>query len=217
MTDKVAIAYFSRHGTTELNAHNCYRGMQDVSLDKSGEADARSLAKFFKGIDLCPYVLMSDMKRTDETLQIINAEREKDGQAPLVGRATSMLRPLNVGDLSGQPRTKENQAIVEYHADHPNIPFSGGASLNEFRARVRPIINQAVELAQHTGKPVLVLGHSSVVHEVGQVVHGDHESVVVRPGGIACLYWDPQEKKFDAEAVLRPDKGREKRRPDLIS
>lgn len=189
--------------------------MQDVSLDKAGEADARAAAAFLKDIDLCPYVLMSDMKRTHETLCIINEERKKSGLPGLIGRPTAQLRPLNVGDLSGQPRTKENQAIVEYHAAHPNIPFPGGASLNEFRARVRPIISGAVDLAQQFRKPVLVLGHSSIIHEVGQVVHGNHESVVVRPGGIAVLFWE--NGKFDAEVATRPDKGRAARRPDVIS
>lgn len=217
MSEHLELAFFGRHGTTELNAANCYRGMQDVSLDKAGEADARAMAAFLKDIDICPYVLMSDMKRTCETLCIINQERKKAGLAGLVGRPTAQLRPLNVGDLSGQPRTKENQSIVEYHAAHPDLPFPGGASLNEFRTRVRPVINQAVELAQRCQKPVLVLGHSSIVHEVGQVVHGNHESVVVRPGGIALLFWNTKEGKFDAKVVTRPDKGRAARRPDVIS
>jgi broad specificity phosphatase PhoE len=206
-----------RHGTTDLNAANCYRGMQDVSLDKVGEDDAREIAWFLRDIGLCPYVLMSDMRRTAETLHIINQERKKAGLQRLVGRPTPRLRPLNVGDLSGQPRTLENQKIIQYHADHPDTPFPGGASLNEFRHRVDPVLNNAVELAQQVGQPVGVLGHSSIVHEVGQMVRGDHEAVIVCPGGIAVVCWDPEESRFDAQVVLKPDKGRAKRRADIIS
>jgi broad specificity phosphatase PhoE len=217
MSDRVVLAYFGRHGTTELNAKNCYRGMSDVSLDAAGCRDARAMAKFFESIDLCRYVIMSDMTRTEETLRIINEERAEHGLPALIARPTSSLRPLDVGDLSGQPRSKENQAIIEYHAAHPDISFPGGASLNEFRARVRPVINQAVELAQTCHKPVLVLGHSSIVHEVGQVVEGDHKAVVVRPGGIAALYWDAPAGKFGASVALKPDTEWPKRRGDLIS
>jgi hypothetical protein len=33
-----------------------------------------------------------------------------------------------------------------------------------------------------------LIAHSSVVHETGAILHGDHKSVLVQPGGAIAIY-----------------------------
>ena len=48
----------------------------------------------------------------------------------------------------------------------------------------------------------MVVAHSSIIHELGNVVHNDHTSTLVRPGGVAAVSFDG--KAFSAKPLIRP-------------
>lgn len=203
------VSLYARHGSTVLNSSGCFRGMMDLSLDAQGIQDAHRLAEFLKDYQIFPIVVLSDMKRARETAHIIGSTLKSSDQ-PIQYRETPELRALNVGKLSGQKRTAENEAIVAYHADNPDVPFEGGESLNDFRTRVHPIMEHGIEVAIKHGCPVLFVAHSSVIHEVGQITHKDHTASLVKPGGVTkicacdgCLCSEP---------IFRPDNTKTKSR-----
>jgi broad specificity phosphatase PhoE len=204
------LLYCARHGTTTLNSSNCYRGAIDVPLDSAGRKDAHRLAFFFAGIEIYPVIYLSDRKRTRETASIIG-QRQTD----IEYRELPQLRALNLGHLSGQKRTAETEQEIQEHVKNPDMLFEDGESLNDFRSRVRPLIGEAIELAQSSGFPVLFVVHSSIVHELGEVFEGDHNATLVRPGGVACAYI--HDGRVQAEPVLKPDLARVKSRQEVIS
>ena len=208
------VSLYARHGTTELNASGCFRGMKDLPLDDKGIQDAHRLAEFLKNKDFYPIIVLSDMQRAQQTAKIIKEALSKAGRHVDLSLSQE-IRPLNVGKLSGQKRTPENEAIVTHHANHPDEAFDGGESLNDFRRRVHPVMVQGIETAIRAGVPVLFVAHSSTVHEIGNVTHKDHLASLVLPGGLAEVY--ACGNRFCSEPVLKPDMSRGKRPGQLIS
>lgn len=195
MSEKHILAYVARHGTTDLNQQNAFRGPIDAPLDAAGKRDAHKLAFYFEPIDVS-CIIHSDRKRTRTTADII-AQRKADIDVS----ENAGLRAWDVGDLGGKPKNEENEAIVAWHVAHPNIPLPGGESLDQFKARVRPLIADAIDMGIHSGVPPLIVAHSSVIHEVGAMIGGHHEHTLVEPGGVAAIY--VAGGKLDAEPVFK--------------
>jgi broad specificity phosphatase PhoE len=117
---------------------------------------------------------------------------------------TENLRALNVGKFSGQERTKASLQELKGYLDDRDTPIPGGESLQHFKARIRACMAEFADVAIKAGKPVLLIAHSSIIHEVGSYIHGDHNAVLVKPGGIAVMYRDDSGKP-GAAAAYRMD------------
>lgn len=191
------LVYVARHGTTILNSNGCFRGPLDPDLDKKGWADANSLKYYFEPIELGG-IFYSPKKRSRHTAMLINRGRLG---IPYVGHEN--LQALDVGDLGGQKKTPETEAVVKYHTENPDEPFAGGESFNDFRGRVRPLLVDAVKLALRYGNPTLIVAHSSIVHETGELFNGDHSSTLVDPGGCAAVFCE--DGKLKAGPIFKPD------------
>lgn len=192
------LVYVARHGTTVLNTNGCFRGPLDPDLDGQGWRDAHALAFYFEPLDLGA-IFFSPKKRSRHTAMLIN--KAKGGDLPYHGHQN--LQALNVGDLGGQKKTPETEKIVKHHTENMDDPFPGGESFNEFRGRVRPLLIDAVKMALRYGKPTLIVAHSSIVHETGELFNGDHSSTLVHPGGVAAVYIE--DGKLKAEPIFKPD------------
>ena len=173
---KIPVCYICRHGTTLLNQENCFRGRNDVELDAKGRRDANRLAFYFEPIEVS-HIVSSDRKRADETADVI---ADKKG---MEYRVTPMLRAWNVGIYSGKEKTPETVEEFEQYVRQPALKIPEGESLNEFKNRVRPAIMEACQVGEACGIPVLLVAHSSIVHEAGSMFHGDHSACLVEPGG----------------------------------
>jgi broad specificity phosphatase PhoE len=178
---KHILVYIARHGTTDLNQKDAFRGPIDAPLDKDGYRDAHTLAHYFEDIDIS-HIFHSDKKRTRETAKII-ADRKN-----MKATGNPNLSAWNVGDLGGKPKDEQNLDIIEWHVNHPDDPLPGGEALNQFKDRIRPLIMEAVEAARENGVPILIVAHSSVIHEVGSMLTDDHEHTLVEPGGVCAIF-----------------------------
>jgi len=196
LDDSKIVAYFVRHGTTDLNQQNAFRGPIDAPLDAAGIRDANKVATLFEPIDIS-YIFHSDKKRTRKTAEIIS-ERKPDVEV----FSNPNLSAWNVGDLGGELKSEENLKIVEYHVHNPDVAIPGGESFNDFKSRIRPLLQDAIEMGLHSGVPPLLVVHSSVIHELGSMIGGHHEYTLVEPGGVAAAYVDNGE--LDAEPIFRP-------------
>lgn len=187
----------ARHGTTLLNSSGCYRGSADPGLDAHGIEDAKNLARLLKPLEVSR-ILCSDRLRARQTADIVGKGKGQPVQI------TENLRALNVGKFSGQERTQANIDELQHYLDHRDERIPGGESLNSFKARIRPCLAEAAEVAIKAGAPVLLIAHSSIVHELGSFIRGDHNAVLVKPGGIAVMHIGDGGKP-DAAAVYRTD------------
>lgn len=195
------LIYILRHGTTELNQDNKFRGWIDVPLDEKGRQDAREAADFLrdKGIS-CVYC--SDMGRASETAQIVCEELGLDEPTP-----DFRLRPWDVGELSGEDKDA-NRPTLEYHIDHPDDAIPGGESLSEFGERTRQAFEFYLEEARHEGIKLIVCHTSNVIQAEnlvkGEGAEGRPESKdSVLPGGVVVV--EERKGKLSSKPVLKED------------
>jgi broad specificity phosphatase PhoE len=185
------VLFVARHGRTILNEKQIFRGDMDPPLDKHGFRDANELAHYFSPIELS-FIVASDKVRALTTAEIIylgkKVNPDEDCVEFLKPVANELLRPWNVGDFGGKPKNKENVDKLQEYINNPDLEVPGGTSLNDFRNRVRPLFQEAVEIGLNTGVPGLLVVHSSLIHEVGETFGNHHEDAHVKPGGVAAVY-----------------------------
>lgn len=209
MSEPVTIAYVARHGATVLNDEGKFRGMANPPLNANGRADAHKLAFYFEPIDLSA-IFYSDKLRSEETAGIVAHKKPAVPCFPCPN-----LWPWNVGKFSGQPKDKKNCDELEYYVQNPDVSIPKGGSLNEFKSRIQPCVMEAMEIANKAGKPVLLVVHSSVVHEVGSLINSDHGSTLVDPGGVAVVF--SQDGRLHASPVFKPYTHKEESRAETIT
>ena len=208
MAEKTIIFYAARHGETELNAKNRFRGHNDVPLDANGRRQAAALAFYFQPIELS-HIIASDKRRAMETAKTI-----ADSKSMSVW-STPNLHPWDVGVFSGQPKNAENKAKLECYIQNPDEPIPGGEALNEFKSRVRPCFKEAIEIADRCGEPVLLVMHSSDIHEIGAMFCDSHLATLVEPGGVVAVY--VEDGRLGAEPIFRGRTASGPRRADTVS
>ena len=192
------VAYFVRHGTTEGNENGVFRGPIDYPLDQKGMQDAKSLKDYFAPIALGT-AYSSDTQRARTTAETV---LEPKG---MVASETSDLRSWNVGYLAGLPKS-EHQNDVDFFQKHEATIVPNGESLNQFRNRVQPRIKNSIMKGVSSGVPSITFTHSSVIHEVSHMLHGDHMAVKVKPGGVVGVF--KSGNKLTAKALYKPEIGK---------
>lgn len=194
-----AVAYFVRHGSTELNDAGKFRGPLDISLDEKGRKQAEELAKFFEGRKFSA-TYHSSKKRTKQTLDSILGESKSKVKPKLV----KDFDAFNVGDLAGKSKSPENLKVIRYYQAHPDEKVPGGERLTDFRKRTDPKIMMVIKKGAASSLPTLSVVHSSIIHEISNLLHGDHNKVKVEPGGVVGVYKDDQDSAgYKAIALLK--------------
>jgi alpha-ribazole phosphatase len=190
------VAYFCRHGETAANAEGRFRGAQyDGVLDEKGLKQAQKAAVHLRFVDFST-AFVSPKQRAEKTASIILQPHDKNATA------FEELRALDVGFLTGEKKS-DHKSDIEYFQRHMDEVIPGGESINQFRARVKPIILKAIEWGVKTGFPSLTVAHSSIIHEVNNIIHGDHMLNLVKPGGIIVVEFNGQ--KFRTRVELSPE------------
>lgn len=203
------VAYFVRHGSTELNDAGKFRGPIDVPLDEKGKEQAEGLGDFFKGRKFSA-AYHSSKKRTLQTLESI-LEKTKSKVKP---KMVKDFDAFNVGELAGKPKDQENLATIRYYQDHPDEKIPGGERLNDFRKRADAKIMMAIRKGELSKYPSISVVHSSIIHELSHLLHGDHNKVKVAPGGVVGVYKDDQDPSgYKAIPLLKEIKHSE----DMVS
>lgn len=190
------VLYIVRHGRTSFNVANKFRGEADIPLVKDGVKDGEEATEFLHDLGIDPqFLVSSDKIRAEQTADIIGKKFN------LGKKSTEQLRAWNLGDFSGQPKNKENLKDLEQYINDPDAPVPGGESLNEFRDRILPVLAECFEHATRVGTGIIV-AHSSVIHELGTQIHGDHKSLVVEPGGIVVVGFSDGD--ITADRIFKP-------------
>lgn len=115
------VAYFVRHGQTDLNKDADFKGELQIGLNEEGHKQAEKLAQLFKG-KVLGGIHHSTLKRAAETAAPILAGRD------IVPDVTDDLNSLDVGDLAGEPKNDKNMDKMNYYQDHTEEVIPGGES-----------------------------------------------------------------------------------------
>jgi broad specificity phosphatase PhoE len=179
------IAFFIRHGETELNnppdGKEKFRGDLDVPLNADGKAQAEEIPGYLAAYKLSA-LYHSGMQRTAQTLlPLEKAKRMKSAKL-------DNLDSLNTGDFSGLPKSDENREKMEYYRNNPEVTIPGGESVQHFRDRVDPAILKVIKVGEDSGVPSAACVHGSVIREISRLFDESYDSLKVEPGGIIGVF-----------------------------
>lgn len=185
-TNVTPIFYLVRHGRTANNTANKYRGWSnspEAQLSIEGKEDARLAGEWFKAHGMTfDIAIVDDLDRTQETAKIV---------CDIIGCkhiiTDKRLRPLNVGDFTGE--SKDENPLDEYIKNRDKkIP--GGESLNDFDKRQASVFGDIFDTVTKRSRMVLVFGHgsnASFLANAGKLVRKEKKvgyEGLTDPGGI---------------------------------
>jgi alpha-ribazole phosphatase len=127
----------ARHGETDWNAGEIFRGRADVPLNENGLKQAEMLSEYLSGekIDI---IYASPLQRAVKTAQAI-AERQRL-EVNIVGN----LNDIDCGEWQGMPVTEVQERYPDIYRDWLDTPeqvrIPGGEGLEDVRKRVMPFV-----------------------------------------------------------------------------
>lgn len=129
---RVTRIYLIRHGTTEWNREEVFRGRVECPLNDTGQAEARAVATYFQGIKI-DKIYSSPLARAAETAAAIAA-----GQGLKVFLDPAFT-DLDFGEWQGHPlkevREKYPDLYQTWRERPQDVNFPKGENLDQVRAR----------------------------------------------------------------------------------
>ncbi len=127
--------YLIRHGETEANKDDVFRGRNEVALNANGVAQARDTKGYFDGMSI-DRVISSPSQRARKTAEILFPHQ--------AFQVEPLLENLDMGSWSGQPKKRFREQHPElWHqwVTRPeNLLFEGGESLADVYRRVQTFL-----------------------------------------------------------------------------
>jgi len=150
----------ARHGETDLNAGEIFRGRVDVDLNEAGIKQAELLGNYL-GNERIDLVYSSPLKRAVKTAEAIARPHNLE-----VNVAENLI-DFDYGEWQGLPLREVREKYGELYRDWQDTPeqvrVPGGESLEDVRSRTMAFIEDAV-MRFSEGKIVFV--SHRVVHKV---------------------------------------------------
>ena len=140
-----------RHGETEWNRREIFRGRSDIELSEAGARQAELLAKYLSQVEIAA-IYASPLKRALKTAEAIA------GYHKLEVKTDTGLIDLDYGKWQGRPCKQVEERYRKLYAEwlkNPHrVKMPGGESLNDVRRRALGVVHRVTE--QDTGTVVLV-------------------------------------------------------------
>lgn len=157
--------YLARHGQTSWNIAGRAQGHTDISLDETGQAQARALARNVSGITR---VITSDLARARETGEALGLPVETRPE----------IRERSFGEWEGRDYAtvmNDLEALAaEQGVDRLNVRPPGGESFLEVWNRVGPVVDELKAYDQNT--LVVVHGGTKAVM-LARLLEGNLETI----------------------------------------
>ncbi len=141
----------ARHGQTEWNVGEVFRGRIDIELDETGGKQAELLAEYLsdRKIDT---IYSSPLKRALKTAEVIASYHKLE-----VEIAPGLI-DFNYGEWQGLPHQEAKDRYQELYAEWIKNPHQGrmpdGESLEDVRKRVLAVVDEVT--AKYEGTVILV-------------------------------------------------------------
>lgn len=140
-----------RHGETEWNVEEVFRGRTDVELNETGIKQAKLLAQSLSETRI-EAVYASPLKRARKTAEIISGHHHLDV------KIAPELIDMDFGPWQGLSRHEVSQkypALYTEWANHPDkVKLPSGETLDDVRERAIRLVTEVI--AKHRGAVVLV-------------------------------------------------------------
>ncbi|MCK4863292.1 MAG: histidine phosphatase family protein [Dehalococcoidales bacterium] len=150
----------TRHGETDLNAGEIFRGLADAELNETGLRQAELLGEYL-GNEKIDIIYSSPLKRAVKTAETIARRQALD-----VNTVRNLI-DFDYGEWQGLPLKEIKDKYEELYRDWQDTPeqvrIPGGESLEDVRNRAMPFVEDAV---MRCGEGKIVFVSHRVVHKV---------------------------------------------------
>ena len=140
-----------RHGETEWNADQIFRGRADINLNEKGFVQAKLLGEYLRNSRM-EAVYSSPLQRAVLTAETIARPHS------LGVRTEPALVDLDYGEWQGMPLTEVKKIYkglyIKWEKAPESVKFPGGESLDDVKNRAVVAVNKIVK--KHKGSVVLV-------------------------------------------------------------
>ncbi|MFH1002868.1 MAG: histidine phosphatase family protein [Chloroflexota bacterium] len=148
-----------RHGETEWNTAEVFRGRIDIGLSETGRKQAGRLAGHLSSFEI-EAIYSSPLQRAYQTAEAVAVPHN------LAVTVAAGLMDCSFGEWQGQSRREVSQRYPDLFAEWLQNPHRvrppGGETLDEVRQRAVALVDEVI--VRHTGTVVLV--SHRVVHKV---------------------------------------------------
>ena len=149
-----------RHGQTEWNRVERFRGHVDVPLNETGLQQAERAAEAIRGRYRVAAIYSSPLRRAMRTAEAIG-RRTGVPVEPL-----SDIVDLSFGEWEGKPREEVKASYPElfrlYVAQPQHLRIPGGETVRQLRARTSAAVEKLAE--RHRDDTVVLVSHRMVCH-----------------------------------------------------
>lgn len=149
--------YLVRHGTTEWNQEEIFRGRVDIKLNEVGRAEAQALANYFRPIAL-QAIYSSPLSRAQETAQAVAQGRNLEIIPEIA------FTDIDFGEWHGLPLKEVREkygAIYRAWREKPHtVTFPQGENLEQVRQRAWQGLQKIVQ--NNAKQTVLIVSHRVV-------------------------------------------------------
>lgn len=141
----------ARHGGTEWNVQEIFRGRIDIKLNETGIKQAKLLAEYLGEVKI-EAIYSSPLKRSLRTAEMIASYHKLEVETPLG------LIDLDYGKWQGLPhqevKDKYKKLYTEWINSPTHVKIPGGESLNDVRERAIGVVDEVI--AKYEGTVILV-------------------------------------------------------------
>jgi len=141
----------ARHGETEWNVEEIFRGRIDIELNETGIKQAELLAEYLSEVKI-EAIYSSPLKRALRTAAVIASHHKLEVE---IARG---LIDFNYGKWQGLPhqevKDKYNELYTEWTSRPDKVKIPAGESLNDVRKRAIGVVDEVT--AKYEGTVVLV-------------------------------------------------------------
>jgi broad specificity phosphatase PhoE len=141
----------ARHGETEWNVEEVFRGRIDIELNETGLRQAQLLAEYLSALTI-DTIYSSPLRRALKTAEMIAGYHKLDVEI------THGLIDFNYGEWQGLPHQEVKDRYMELYAEwmeNPHlIQMLSGESLDDVRERAIGVVDKVI--AKYKGTVVLV-------------------------------------------------------------
>jgi broad specificity phosphatase PhoE len=156
-----------RHGETEWNRQDRFRGRSDVPLNENGLAQAEKIAARFANVKINA-VYTSPLPRAIQTAVPLAAMHHLEIEQ------TADLLDIDYGAWEGMAREDILAKFPDLYAQWVKSPgkvkFPGGESVRQVRLRVEKLLSNLCE--DHLGKTIALVSHRVTCHIILCVAFG---------------------------------------------
>jgi broad specificity phosphatase PhoE len=179
----------ARHGETDWNVQEVFRGRADVDLNTTGKKQAELLAQYLKA-SKPEAIYSSPLERALRTAQIVAGQHFRVKVEPVMD-----LIDLDYGEWQGVSKEDVKEKYPELYErwlrEPHRVKMPSGESLNNVKKRTQKVIDEIV--AEHEGT-ILVISHRVVLKVIILSLLGLNNSqfwnVRVDSGGVTTFLYE---------------------------